>query len=110
MDDQRRTRTLPGDHVLWIHAVVSAVTALFVFMRIVEAAGCTARCDFSAIDAARHAFWWTDLAVFIVALGSYGYFRSRIRRSWIIPTSGIVLTLIAFLVANIALSSALGQL
>ncbi|MDF2559519.1 MAG: hypothetical protein K0R99_965 [Microbacterium sp.] len=110
MDDQRRNRTLPGDHVMWVHLFVSVVTALFVYMRIVEAAGCTARCDFSAIDAARHAFWWTDLSIFIVAAGAYGYFRSRIRKSWIIPASGIALTLIAFLVANIALSIALGQL
>lgn len=110
MDDQRRNRSLPGDHVMWIHVFVSVVAALFIFMRILEIAGCTARCDYPAIGSSTHAFWWTDLSLFIVAVGSYGYFRSRIRRFWIIPTGGVALTLIAFVVANMALSAALGQL
>ena len=47
--------------------------------------------------------------MFVVAIGSYFFFRTRIQRSWIIPTIGITLTLIAFVVANISMSSALGQ-
>lgn len=109
MDDQRSERTLPGDRVMWVHVFISVVAGLVVYMRILEIAGCTDRCDYSAIGSSTQGFWWTDLVVFVVAIGSYFFFRTRIQRSWIIPTIGITLTLIAFVVANISMSSALGQ-
>ena len=109
MDDQRTERTLPGDHVMLVHVFVSVVTALVVYMRILEIAGCADRCDYPAIGSVTEAFWWTDLSVFIVAVAAYVFFRSRVRRSWIIPTVGVVLTLTAFVGASITLSAALGQ-
>lgn len=107
MDDQRSDRNRPGDRVMWLHVFVSVVAALVVYMRIFEIAGCSGGCDYPAVGASTRGFWWTDLSVFVVAVGSYMYFRSRIRHSWIIPTTGIALTLIAFVVANTALNNAL---
>lgn len=108
MDDRHSERTRPGDQVLWIHLFVSVVAAVLVYMRVFEVAGCSNSCNYSVIGTSTRAFWWTDLAIFVVVFGSYIYFRARVRRAWIIPTSGIAVTLMALAIANIALSDALG--
>jgi hydrogenase/urease accessory protein HupE len=108
MEGQRGERTLLGDYLVGIHLLISVASAIVIWARILEIAGCSDQCDYPLIGASTRTFWWVDLVLCIVAVGSYIHFRIRIRRVWIIPASGIALVLVGFLVANNVLSGALG--
>jgi len=108
MEDRRSERTLPGDYLVGIHLLISVASAIVIWARILEIAGCAENeCDYPLVGSSTRTFWWMDFLVFIVAFGLYMFLRTRIRWSWIIPASGGVLALIGFLIANIVLSGAL---
>lgn len=107
MEGRRSERTLPGDYLVGIHLLISVASAIIIWARIFEVAGCSDQCDYPLVGSSTRTYWWMDLLVSIVAVGSYIHFRTRIRRSWIIPSSGILLVLVGFLIANNVLNGAL---
>jgi len=107
MEVQRSERTPPGDYLVGIHLLIAVGSAIVIWARILEIAGCSDQCDYSLIGSSTRIFWWLDLLVSIAAVGSYIHFRTRIRRSWIIPAGGISLVLVGFFIANSVLSGAL---
>lgn len=107
MDDPPATRMKPGDHLLWMHLFVAVVSALVVFAKILEVAGCSDRCNYPVLEVASHGFWRGDFTAFIITAGLYLFLRSRLRLSWIIPAIGITVTLVGGLIAYVAINSAL---
>ena len=107
MIDERNNHPKVGDNLIWVAVLVAVITALVVLARTLEVAGCSDRCDYPTLEAVTYGFWWTDVAIFVVTAATYAFARSRLRYSWIIPASGMALTLIALVVANLTMNQAL---
>lgn len=106
MDDKRSAPRL-GDSLAWLHLLVAVVTAMVVVARTLEIAGCDDQCNYPTLEFVTRGFWTIDLVVFITTIGSYFFAQSRWKNAWVIPAVGITITLIAFVLTNIAMNGAL---
>lgn len=61
---------------------------------------CDAQCDFAMAAAALAAVKIAVIVIFIVTLAVLGLLRKRLRPIWLIPFSGIVLTIAAMIITN----------
>ncbi|MCS3442211.1 hypothetical protein [Microbacterium phyllosphaerae] len=104
--DLKRSRRI-GTNLLWFHLFASVASAVAVFGKIFEVAGCADRCDYSVLDIATRGFWFFDIGVFLVVLVGYMLARSRSALAWTFPAVGLAMTAIAFLAAMVALNNAL---
>ncbi|GGM35581.1 hypothetical protein [Microbacterium saperdae] len=107
MNDQRSAQSQIGDNLAWVSLFVAVVSALVVLARTLEIAGCSNQCDYPTPETITRGFWITDLIVFILTTSAYFFTRSRLRLAWLLPAAGITITLIALLITNLVMNSAM---
>ena len=106
--EDRRTSTTRGDNAAWLNLLVTVVAALMVLARTLEVAGCDSSCDYHVLETATRAFWSIDFVAFVLTSAAYFVMRSRRRHAWVLPVSGITITLIALVVTNVVMNGAFG--
>lgn len=107
MKEQRRSSPQLGDSLMAIHLLVAIAGAVIVLSRALGVAGCEGRCNYPVLETSTQGFWIVDAIILVLTAGTYFLMRSRLRLAWTVPAAGLILTLVALLMANVAIGDAL---